>query len=154
MSYEEPGGLTVETTVDAPRPAVFETVAAFDRWPELISVITGGGVTSETTTGEGVEMEWEVTVAGITVPVRETITDYEPPRAFGWESLPDSRWRHEGGVEFEAADDETTAVRAVMHYDVPWPADNRITRRLFTRRFQREMERSFDRVARRLEAEE
>lgn len=146
VSYDVPGGLEVELTVDAPREAVFDLVASFDRWPELITVITGGEVRSDHVEGAGVDLHWEVTVAGITVPVDETIDGYDPPTEFTWTSLDSSRWNHEGGVRFEAADPETTRVYAYMDYDLPSVVDNRVTRRVFRRRFQREMERSFETV--------
>lgn len=151
MTYQEHDGLEVTLSIDAPREDVFDVVSATDRWPDLITVIDDGEVLTPHAQGEGVELQWDVTVAGFTIDVHEKIDRFDPPEMFTWISLDCSRWNHEGGVRFEEVSEETTSVHAYMDYDLPVVVDNRFTRELFKRRFQTEMEQSFRRVKEQLE---
>lgn len=146
MSYEAEAGMEVEMRVDAPREDVFDVIGDTGRWLDLFTCITGGEVLTDHTTGEDVQMEWEVTLLGVSIHVREMIDGYDRPRKFTWQSVEESRWKHEGAVEFERLDGDRTHVYTYMDYDLPDIVDNRLTKPLFKRRFQSEIEKSFERV--------
>lgn len=152
MNYEAQNGMELELTVDAPQQEVFDVIAATDRWPDLFTCITGGDVLTDHSVGEDVQMEWEVTILGVPIHVREMIDAYERPRKFTWRSVEESSWNHEGAVECESVDSERTRVYTYMDYDLPGVVNNRVTKPLFKRRFQSEIEKSLDRVEQIIEA--
>jgi len=143
MVYQATAGMEVETKILAPRRAVFEIIGDPAYWQELFTCITDGEILTDYSAGEGAQLEWEVTVAGISVDVREEITVHEPPTQFRWASVEGSDWEHEGAVSFDRLGSERTLVRTYMDYDFPRVVDNRVGRALFKRRFQSEIERSF-----------
>lgn len=147
MSYQESAGMEVESYIDAPREDVFDLIGDTANWQELFTCITDGRVLTDHSTGEDVKLEWEVTVMGISVDVREKIDEYDPPKRFTWTSIEGSKWNHEGAVTFTEVDSDRTRVHTYMDYDFPRVVDNRITRRLFKRRFQSEIARSFERAS-------
>lgn len=146
MPYQANAGMNVETEIAAPRPAVFGVIGDPAHWRELFTCITGGEVLTDYSAGEGAQLEWEVTVAGVSVHVREEITEHDPPSGFRWASVEGTDWTHEGEVSFERLGPDRTLVRTYMDYDFPRIVDNRVGRALFKRRFQTEIERSFARV--------
>lgn len=146
MSYEEHAGMEVESYVDAPRIAVFDVLADTAYWEELFTCITAGEILTDHTIGEGVKLEWEVTVMGIPIYVREIIDSYEHPERFTWTSLDGSSWSHEGAVTFTEVEGGGTHVHTYMDYDFPGVLDNRLTQPLFKRRFQSEIARSFENI--------
>lgn len=152
-NYEEDAGMEVELTVDAPREDVFDVIADTGRWKELVTCITGGEVLTDHSVGEGVQLRWEVTLAGFSVHVREMIDGYDRPNKFTWTSVEESNWNHEGAVRFEEIDENRTRVYTYMDYDLPSLVDNRVTRPLFKRQFQSEIAKSFGQVGEMVEAE-
>lgn len=153
MSYEEDSGMEVELIVDAPKEPLFDVFSDTSRWLELVTCITDGEVLTDYAQGEGVQLHWEVTIAGLSVDVWEMIDSYDPPDEFTWTSVEKSSWNHEGAVRFEEVDDGRTRVYTYMDYDLPGVVDNRLTRPLFKRVFQREIQRSFENVTRMVEEE-
>lgn len=153
MTYEQDNGMEFEMEIDAPREEVFDLISSTDRWTELITCITDGEVLTDHAQGEGVKLHWTVTVGGIDVDVWEMIDGWNPPEEFTWTSLERSKWNHEGAVRFEETEQGTTRVYTYMHYDLPRVVDNRLTRPIFVKLFQREIARSFGQVGAMLEAE-
>ena len=71
--------------------------------------------------------------AGRTVEWESVVTDDEPGRLIGWQSVADAQINNSGRIEFRDAGERGTVVRALLAYDPPAGAIGALIAKLFQR---------------------
>jgi len=114
-------------TIDRPREELYAFWRDFKNLPRFMHNI------HSVTTQDGRRSHWVIEApAGKTVEWDSAITQDEPGRAIGWESLDGASVRNSGRVEFmDSPDGRGTVVRVTLTYDPPAGAVGKLIAKLF-----------------------